>query len=206
MASKLFTLPTGLERKKMTVTDGATIRGRLVKDGQPIANAEIGLTTHSRMAGTTLPEMRVGTREDGTFAITNVPAGRIYYVYGRMDSLAARGVTTEPMECETKDDGQEVDLGDIPVKPAFTIHGKLRLSDGNRIPQDTHVYLSADRVQDVQNVIIGQDGTFEIKGLAKGVYDFGASVKGYRFAQGQTVEVLVNRDVTDLVIHLQPAH
>jgi uncharacterized GH25 family protein len=61
----------------MTVTDGAVIRGRLVKDGKPVVNAEIGLATHSRMAGEPLPEMRVGTGENGTFAITNVPTGRL---------------------------------------------------------------------------------------------------------------------------------
>jgi protocatechuate 3,4-dioxygenase beta subunit len=205
MASKLFTLPTGPERKTMTVTDGATVRGRLVKDGKPVANAEMGLFTHSRMAGETLPEMRVGTREDGTFAITNVPAGRIYYAYAKMDSLAVRGVAAEAIECETKDDGQEVDLGDIQVKPAYTLRGKVVLNDGKPIPLDMRANLSADRGQDNQSIIIGADGTFEFKGLAKGVYGVAASVKGYRPPQGHISEVLMNRDVSDLVLHLQPA-
>ncbi len=91
MSSKLFTESTGEDRKTLTVTEGATIRGRLVRDGKPMSNAEIGLSTHSRRSGTVLPEMRIGTREDGTFAITNVPPGRIWYLYGKMESLASKG-------------------------------------------------------------------------------------------------------------------
>jgi hypothetical protein len=95
-------------------------------------------------------------------------------------------------------------LGDIQVKPAFRLRGKVVLSDGKPIPPDMHAILVADH-QDSQNMIMGEDGSFEFKGLAKGVYGIATSVKGYRLPQGQSVEVLVNRDVTDLVIHLQPA-
>src|ERR1022692_2299442 len=58
--------PTGPDRKTMTVTEGATVRGRLLgPDGKPVANAEVGISTHSRNSGSTLPEVRIGTREDG---------------------------------------------------------------------------------------------------------------------------------------------
>jgi hypothetical protein len=121
-----------------------------------------------------------------------------------MGSLAAQGVAAELVECETKDDGQEVDVGDIQVKPAFTLRGKVLLSDGKPIPPDMHVNLFADRAFDSQSVMIAEAGRFEIRGLAKGVYDVAASVKGYRLPDGETGEVLVDRDVTDLVIRLQP--
>src|ERR1700704_3603279 len=72
MAPKLFTAPTGADRKTFTVTDGATIRGRLMKDGKPVANAELGLAVITHRAGATYPEIRIGTGADGRFAITNV--------------------------------------------------------------------------------------------------------------------------------------
>jgi hypothetical protein len=43
MAPKLFTEPTGADRKTMTVGDGASVRGRLMFSGKPVANAEVGL-------------------------------------------------------------------------------------------------------------------------------------------------------------------
>lgn len=204
MSAKLVTLPTGSERKTVTVTDGAMIHGRLMQDGKPVANAEIGVSTHSRNAANTLPEVRIGTREDGTFAITNIPAGRVYYLYAKMESLAARGIAAELIETETKDDGQEVDVGDIQVKPGLTLRGKVVLSDRKTIPPDMHMNLSADRARDTQSVVIAEDGSFEFKGLSKGVYEFAAPVKGYRLPDGQTGEVLVDRD-KELTIRLLPA-
>jgi hypothetical protein len=204
MAVKLFTLPTGAERKTLTVSDGATIHGRLVRAGKPVAHAEMGLSTHSRVAETALPEMRVGTRADGTFAMTNVPAGRIYYLYGKMGSLAERGVA-ELLECETKNDDEPVNVGDVLVKPAFTLRARVVLSDGKLIPRNVRAELFADRSGDSQSVIIGDDGAFEIKGLAQGVYDVAVSVKGYGLPPGGTTEVLVDRNPTNLLISLQAA-
>jgi hypothetical protein len=205
MAVKLFTLPTGAERKTLTVSDGATIHGRLVRAGKPVAHAEMGLSTHSREAGTALPEMRVGTRDDGTFAMTNVPAGRIYYLYGKMGSLAERGVAAELLECETKNDDEAVNVGDVLVKPAFTLRARVVLSDGKPIPRNVRAELFADRSGDSQSVIIGDDGAFAIKGLAQGVYDVAVSVRGYGLPPERTTEVLVDRNPTNLLISLQPA-
>jgi hypothetical protein len=70
-----------------TVASGSTIRSRLVQDGKPVANAEIGLITHDRRSGTTFLEIIVGIRKDGTLDFTNVPAGRIW-TRGKMDSQA----------------------------------------------------------------------------------------------------------------------
>jgi uncharacterized GH25 family protein len=205
MASKLVTLPTGADRKTLTVTDGATVRGRLMHDGKPVADAEIGISSHTRGGGESIGEMRIGTREDGTFAITNVPAGRIYYLYGKMESLAAQGLAAERIECETKDDGQEVDLGDIQVQPAHTLRGRVALSDGKEIPPDMRINLFVDWSADAQSVVLTPGGRFEFKGLASGVYRLTPSVKGYKTVDGVTGEVLVHRDIDNLTINLQPA-
>jgi protocatechuate 3,4-dioxygenase beta subunit len=204
MSSKLFTETTGADRKTLIVTEGATVQGRLVSDGKPVANAEIGLSTHSRRSGSILPEMRIGTKDDGTFTLTNVPAGRIWYLYAKMDSLAARGLAAEPVLCETKDDGQVVDLGDIRLKPAHALRGKVVLSDGKPIPADMRIHLIADGLSDTQSAVLDPDGRFEFKGLASGVYELGPGVKGYKIADWFTMEALVDRDIDNLIVTLQP--
>lgn len=205
MASKLFTVQTGADRKTLTVGEGATIKGRLVRDGKPVANAEIGLATHSRISGTVLPEMRIGTNADGTFSLTNVPAGRIYYLYGKMESLAPRGGAADLIECETKDDGQVVNVGDIQVMAAYTLRGRVVLSDGKPIPPEMHVNLSADRAWDSQSVVMDSEGRFEFKGLASGVYTLMPSMRKYMLADQYGQEVLVNRDIDNLVLTMQPS-
>jgi uncharacterized GH25 family protein len=203
MAPKLFSLPTGAERKTMTVTSGALIRGRLLYQGKPVAGAEVGLTAHSRSSGTTYAEVRIGTREDGTFAITNVPPGRIWLLYPKMGALAERGIGAREVVCETKDDGEDVDLGDIQLKPAHTLRGKVVLADGKPVLPEMLVTLSADRAGDSQVAPIGADGRFEFRGLPSGVYSLTPAVRGYRLADGPLVEALVNRDIDTFIIRME---
>jgi len=205
MAQKLFTEPTGADRKTMTVTDGATIFGRVVQpDGKPAANVEIGVMAHSRAAGTGFPEMVIGTREDGTFAITNVPVGRILFVYPKMESLAPLGFAGNPEPLETKDDGQEIHIRDLKLQPSYTLRGKVVLSDGREVGNQMHVTLGADVVMDSQMVALAEDGSFEFKGLAKGVYTVMPGVRNYQLANGDTGEVLVDRDGKNVVLRLEP--
>lgn len=176
MAPKLITLPTGTKPHAITVTDGATIRGRLVNNGKPVANAEFGLTTHSRNSRSTFQDIRIGTNENGEFAITNAPAGRVWDLYATMDSLAP------------KDDGQEIGIGDIAASPSHTIRGKIQLSDGAPIQPNMRVSVFADRVNDRQTLTLPPD-----KGLPKGVYSLGPT------------EFLIEGDQKDFNITLHPA-
>jgi hypothetical protein len=205
MAQKLFTEPTGPNRKAMTVTDGATIFGRVVQpDGKPAANVEIGVMAHSRAAGTSFPEMVIGTREDGTFAITNVPVGRVLYVYPKMESLAPLGFAGNPEPLETKDDGQEIHIGDLKLQPSYTLRGKVVLSDGAAVGKEMRVTIGSDNIMDSQMVVLEPDGSFEFKGLAKGVYTLMPGVRNYQLADGATGEVLVDRDGKSVVVRVEP--
>jgi hypothetical protein len=205
MAPRLVTISAGADRKIITVTDGATVRGRLLQNGKPVAQAEIGVSTHSRRAGEGFPEMRIGTDIDGRFAITNIPSGRIWYLYAKMESLAPRGLSAEVVEFATKDDGQDVNVGDIPVRPAYTLRSQVVLSDRKSIPPDMRINLFADRVPDSQTLILSPDGFFEFKGLAPGVYGLGPSVKGYEPMDTQSMEFLIQGDVSSLNLLLRPA-
>jgi hypothetical protein len=205
MAQKLFTEPTGPDRKTMTVTDGATVFGRVLQpDGKPAANVEIGVMAHSRRAGTGFPEMVIGTREDGTFAITNVPVGRILYVYPKMESLAPLGFAGNPEPLETKDDGQEIHMGDLRLQPAYTLRGKVVLSDGAAVGKEMRVTIGSDEIMDSQMVVLGPDGVFEFKGLSRGVYTVMPGVRNYQLADGDTGEVLVDRDGKNVVLRVEP--
>jgi len=175
-----------------------------MQDAKPVAHAEVGLITHTRSAGEYLPEVRIGTDEEGRFELTNVTAGRIWYLYGKMESLAPRGLASDAVLCATKDDGHVVNVGDIPVKPAFTLRGKVTLSDGKPIPPDMRVSIAADSGSDTQTVIIAPDGQFEFKGLVHGVYDLWASVKGYQAHGSQAMEILIEGDGAHQELLLDP--
>jgi protocatechuate 3,4-dioxygenase beta subunit len=190
MAPKLFNhLSTGLDRHTLTVTEGATVRGRLVQNGKPVADAEVGLIARQRAMGAELKligspyeEIRIGTQSDGTFVITNAPAPVDWYAYGKMESLAGHGGTV-PIECATKIDGEDVDVGDIQVQPGYRLRGKVVLSDGKPIAPGMNVILSSVKAFDSQKTALQADGSFEFTGLAPGKYEINASVRGYKEAE-----------------------
>lgn len=206
MAPKLVTLPTGATRQAVTVTDGATIRGRLVHNGKPVANVEFGLSTHSHMSGTTFQDVQIGTNESGEFAITNVPPGRVWDLYARMDALAPRGLAADITYVATKDDGQEINVGDIAAKPAYRLRGRILLSDGAAIPTGMRVSLFSDHIPDRQSVLLPPDGSFEFKGLAKGVYTLSPAVKSYQQQDlERQLELVIEGDRRDFDVILYPS-
>lgn len=203
MAPKLFTEATGLDRKTMPVAEGATVHGRLLYKGKPVTNAELGLMSHNRRSGTSYPETRIGTQEDGTFIIANVPAGRIWTLYPKMESVAARNWAALPLDLETKDNGEDVNVGDIELAPAHTLTGQVLLTDAKPVPEGMRVTLSSDRAWDSQIALLPPDGRFEFAGLAPGVYSISPALKGYELPEGFEQEVMVTAD-RQITIRVQP--
>ncbi|MGD0200718.1 MAG: carboxypeptidase-like regulatory domain-containing protein [Bryobacteraceae bacterium] len=213
MATKLIGVPTGAERKTITVSNGAVVRGRLVNRGKPVAGAEVGLIARNRVGfggnleifGDPYDEIRIGTQEDGSFVITNVPVPVDWYVYGKMESIAAVGAT-DRVECATARDGEEVNVGDIQIHPGHRLRGRVTLSDGAAMADGMRVTISAYRAWDSQTVIIGRDGHFEFVGLPTGKYEIVPSVRGYRLQENRgTIETTIDRDIGSFAIALDPA-
>jgi protocatechuate 3,4-dioxygenase beta subunit len=196
----------GPERSTLTVNDGAMVRGRLVQNGKPVAGVQVGLYSRVHMDGRGYDEVRVGTAADGSFVFPNVPAPDEWYVYGKMEALAARGAVA-PVKIATKADGEVVDVGDLQVAPGFRVKGTVVLSDGNPLPEGMQVFMTpacmscnevkplkfpsgmtvfdeSFQLMDIQTVTLGPDGRFEFRGLAGGPYHVHASVKGYGLAAG----------------------
>ena len=186
MAPAFDVIPSRAEDHVITLTDGAVVRGRLVENGKPVGNAEVGLIGRPRggyggnlkLSGYPYEEMRIGTEPDGRFAITNVPVPADWYVYGKMGSIATRGATGA-VKCSTKHDVEMVDVGDIEIKPAYRLLGRVVLSDGKPIPEGMRVTISSERVWDDQTASLPPDGHFEFIGLAADDYSVFVSVKGY---------------------------
>jgi Carboxypeptidase regulatory-like domain len=228
MAEAVAVLPAGIHRDTIIARDGATVRGRLVQNGKPVGEAEIGIFGYPRggfgvglkVFGSPYDEIRIGTQPDGTFSIPNVPVPGKWYVYAKMDSVAKLGATGN-FKCATKSNGEFIDLGDLQLKPAYHLRGKVVLSDGKAIPNGMRVTISSESAFDSQTATLPPDGHFEFVGLAAGDYAVWASVKGYSPPPIAPVSVKghdgrayaytpppppvsVKRNVDDLVITLYP--
>jgi hypothetical protein len=199
-ASAFDVIPSGTGDHVITLIDGAVVRGRLVENGKP-GNAEVGLIGRPRggfgaslqLSGYPYEEIRIGTQPDGRFVITNVPVPADWYVYGKMASLSTRGATGV-VACNTKHDAEVVDIGDIQIKRAYRLRGKVVLSDSKPIPEGTRVTITSERAWDEQTATLPPDGHFEFIGLASGDYSVLAPVKGYSLSK---TPVAVTKKVAD---------
>jgi hypothetical protein len=216
MATKVVALPTGTERKSISVSDGAIVRGRLMDHGKPVGGAEVGLFPRNRgsfgenlkIDGDPYDEIRIGTQEDGSFVIPNVPAPANWYVYGRMESIASLGATP-PWECATKSDLEEVNVGDLQIQPGRHVRGKITLSSGQSVAEGMRITINATKGVDSQTVAIGRDGSFEFINLPAGDYEIFPSVAYYELRSGQRVlSTTVDRDIDNMaiVLDLHPLH
>jgi uncharacterized GH25 family protein len=197
MATKLQEVAAGAEIHALEVTDGAMIRGRVVQDGKPVPGIEMALYSRDHINGSGYDEVRIGTREDGSFAFTNVPAPENWYVFGKMESISARGAI-QPLETPTHRDGEEIDLGDIAMQPGHRLRGKVVLPGGKPVPAGMRIFITPGCMSclkefghfgllDAQTVELGADGAFEFTHLATGPYQITVSVKGYALAEDPAI-------------------
>jgi hypothetical protein len=201
LAPTLYTAQLSRAGHEIKVVDGATATGRLIFRGKPVANAQLVMTTLTRAAGSTYGPMYIGTDAKGRFAMTNLPVGRVWSLQVSSDSLSKPGVI-EPRYLSTRHDGEVVDVGDVVLRSGYTVSGRVVLSDGQLVPADMRLTLAND--VGFQTVMLPPDGRFEIKGL-KGAYTTSPQVRGYRVPDGVYLETLVERDIRDLIITLDPA-
>jgi uncharacterized GH25 family protein len=201
-APMLLNVNTGLDSKVITVGDGATVHGRLLKDAKPLSNVELALTAIGRMSGTIYPEERVSTDEKGRFAFTNVPSARVWSLTASSESLAGRGAMA-PLLLATERDGQEIDLGNVQLQDEVSLAGRVELTDHKSMPEG--VRLTLQPLQgDNQMITLAENGSFKIRGLMPGAYLIYPAIKGYSAPDKPYFEVLAKRDVTNLVLRLQP--
>ena len=91
---------------------GATVAGRLLQDGKPVAGVSVGLVQANRNMGSFLGPMQIGTDAEGRFAFANVGPSEAYFVYGIMSSLGDRGAVPA-RRVAVGVEGSQLDAGDL---------------------------------------------------------------------------------------------
>jgi hypothetical protein len=203
LAPKIVTESPGPAANSIVLTEGVTVMGRLVKpNGTPAAHAEVVMITHANYNGLAFSDMRVGTDKDGSFAFTNVPPGRIWGIYPAIESLQGQNLTAAPLWCETTTERQVIDVGKLTLRPGFTVGGRIELPDQKAIPSGMHVTINREQTTDNRLADIAPDGTFEFTSLAPGIYQLAIGITGYQSPANTPQELLVERDRSDVIIHM----
>ena len=198
--------------QRIVMTAGATLTGRLVRDGKPVPGAAVGLAQVSRNAETFLGDTSIGTDSDGRFTFVNVHPDDDYFVYGMMGTFHDEGAV-DAKQVHVGGEGTTTNVGDLFVVRGHRVKGRVILSDGKPLPPKTRLLTSREDAWDTLRVELGPDGTFEIRGLPTERYTVNVMVKGYRLSpknhsiDGQNFFRLlgtIDQDIDPLKILLEP--
>jgi hypothetical protein len=209
MAPKRFRdLGMGAQRHDLQVKEGATVAGRLMHNGKPLANVQMGLCGQSRLMGEFFSEVRIGTDAQGRFLFPNVPVPGKWYVYPKMESIVALG-SAQPGRISTEDDGEIVKVEEIVLRPGRRVRGQVILTDGKPIAEGMTIGVFADMAWDGQTIPLGADGRFEFRNLPTDDFSITPAVKGYRLSRKNpnlswSLEGFIDSDIDDLVILMEP--
>ena len=212
LAKKKFELIASAGKaNRLQLSEGATVRGRVVDHGQAVVGVNVGLAQVDRGMNF-LGAVEIGADEHGEFLFANVSANDDYYVYGIMSTLGGRGGISEH-RIHVGGDGNETSVGDLAVEPAFRISGRIVLSDGKPLPTHTRVLLSREAAWDSQLIEADAEGAFTARGIPSGIISIYATVTGYRPSQknkslerlnGSSLKGLIEKDLDGLLILMEP--
>ncbi len=196
---------------RIRMTAGATVTGRLVRDGKPVPGVAVGLVQASRSSDTFLGDVSIGTASDGRFTFLNVFSDDDYFVYGLMETFKDGGAVAA-RQIHVGGDGTTTDVGDLPVIQGHRIKGRVLLSDGKPLPSRTRLLISRENAWDSRRVELEQDGRFEIAGLPTERYTLSVRIRGYRLSprnhsmdpQNSRLIGTIDQDIDTLKILMEP--
>lgn len=210
LAPQIATLRTGGEVGQVALDPGATVTGRLLRDGEGVAGAVVGLVQTNRSVDVFLGETTIATDEHGRFTFNNVATGHEYVVYGKMEAVA-EGSATTPKRIVVEDASLKV--GDLLATGGHTVAGRVVTTDGAALPPDLRVLVSAEVAWDSQLAVLDEAGRFELFGVPAGVYSVTVRVPGYRLTARNasltptwptSLRGRIDGDLEELILEFEP--
>lgn len=207
-------LATGGEVHEIHLTEGASLKGRLVKDGQPVAGVKMGVSGAMRNAEVFVGNFEAGTDQDGRFTFVNLPPRCDFLLYATMDSIRSRGATMAQM-VHVEGNGSSRDVGDVKVGAGYKLQGQIVLSDGKPVPPKTRVILSREEARDSTETKADKQGRFQFAGVPSEPINVSVPIKGYHLsARNKNLDTmnpfwlsgLLTADKTNLVVRLDPGN
>ncbi|HZI32602.1 MAG TPA: M56 family metallopeptidase, partial [Candidatus Binatia bacterium] len=210
-ADKSFThLPSG-KTNDLLMTQGATITGRVLADGKPLAGITVGISGVDRQAGFYVGHFEISTDARGKFAFINVPPDVDFWIYTTMSSMKQYGAV--PIrQIHSDKDGATTDVGDLIVEPAHRLAGRVKLADGQPLPPKVRLLVSRDQAWDSMQITLDAGGHFDVKSVPNELVTLSARVKDYHVsARNLSADLMnpyqligrVDRDITNLVFLLE---
>ena len=206
-------LPTGGKPHEIRITEGATVQGRILKEGKPVLGIAVGLVQCNRGMGF-VGVYRIATDGDGRYTFANVHPNDDYFVYTTMSDAARLGGILLPERISVGADGTTKDVGDrVLASAVHRVSGRVVLTDGKPIPKNTRLLLDREDAWDSEDALAAADGSFAFAGVPEEAVTLNARIPGYRLAskrnrfqqiQPWAVAMFVDADKSGLEVFFEP--
>jgi protocatechuate 3,4-dioxygenase beta subunit len=190
---------------------GAIVRGRVLKEGKPLAGVQVGVSGKARPAEVYAGHYETTTGSEGVFTFTHLPPNTEWYFYGLMASLEPYGAIA-PTLVQTSADGETTDMGDIEVAPGLRLAGKVQTRNGEPLPKWLKVRVGHDSAWDSQSAAVGDAGEFTLDGISKGRIEVSLNSRDWRLSGvNRSLDLwnpggmtgLLEEDKTDLLLVIE---
>ena len=199
------------EIHELTLVEGASLRGRLLSDGIPIANAVVRLDNFGAESGSDFWHYSTSTDPQGQFLFAHLPTNRTCTLYGTMESLAG-GLARRRVAIGAN--GSTNDLGDVKLNPSYNVDGRIRLSDGKPVPAASRLTLlrrNLANLRDAMDCLAGTNGAFHFAGVPAEPMQLLLRVPHYQLTPrdrlliaGSSTNLDITGDLTNLLIEMRP--
>ncbi|HWF19019.1 MAG TPA: carboxypeptidase-like regulatory domain-containing protein, partial [Verrucomicrobiae bacterium] len=149
----------------VTMGVGATLRGRVVKDGQPLTNLAVQACGSDRNSEVFAGVFDAKTGTNGEFLFEHLPPNISWDVYGKLSSFKEYGALP-PRIVISAGDGESTDLGDLQVVPAIHLAGQVKTRNGEPLPKGLKVSAGYNEEWDGESAAVDDKGHFLLEGLS----------------------------------------
>ncbi|EEF59349.1 hypothetical protein [Pedosphaera parvula] len=190
---------------------GASVHGRVLKDGKPLAGIRVGVAGSERNSEVFAGHFTATTGPDGVFNFAHLPPQTTWWLYGVMSSLKNQGALA-PTMVQSGSHGDSKDLGDLPAGRGLRLAGTVQTRLGEPLPKGMKVRIGYDKAWDSQEVNVDGEGRFVFEGLSKAEVNLSIESGGWRLAsKNRSMDIwnswrltgLMEKDKDDLLLIIE---
>ncbi|HTV39308.1 MAG TPA: carboxypeptidase-like regulatory domain-containing protein [Candidatus Sulfotelmatobacter sp.] len=209
------TMPEGLAGfarpvHQMTLVEGASLDGRLLSSGKPVANAQIRLNACGARSNCWFWKEWTLTDAQGKFVFSHLPPNQSFSICGSWD-LPASGCAVPQTNVHLGENDSANNIGDIEAVPVCPVAGKILLSNGKPLPPKSFYFLGDDSMGNSLSSPFGIDGSFRfpaVPGDQVSIYlrvpGYGLTPRDFRLKSGSVTNITVSVSSTNLVFEMRP--
>ena len=129
------------------LTTGMQIVGRLLNDGQPMAQQKLAVSQLPSRYAALFKTLAVTTDDNGRFEFANLPSNQTFVIFSP-GAPADHPFVVPTRRFSSGNNDETRDLGDLNAMPGSRLTGKIVLPEGQNLPAHSRLILERDAAFD----------------------------------------------------------